>query len=420
MLKRTGKLKKIVYTLILVFLFSLLFKVTLGTTSAQSPTPTTGSTSSCSNIPGCENLSCGDCESLYNSKDAEASKEIDSLSAQIKVMDNQIYLTEAKIEATKQQILDLTANIDTANKKISGLEKSLTELMGVLINRIIATYEAGTAPSFQVLLSSNNVSNLFIKLNYLKIAQVHDKQLIYNTEQAKIDYSNQKNIFEDEKQQIEALKKQLEDYSVQLDKQKADRQQLLTDTQNSDAVYKSLRNQAKAQLEGFQKFVTSQGGASILSNQTSCDDWGCYYNQRDSQWGNNSLNNTQYTIASDGCLVTSMAMIYTHFGHRSVNPLSINSNPSNFASYYPAYLSRTIVADGTSSTRISSEIDSELSSGRPVVVGVGGGPDHFIVLLSGSGGNYLMNDPFVPNGHKINFTDHYSLGSISEIDRISM
>jgi len=417
MLKRTGEIKKIAYTLI--FLLFLLF---LLKTTTQKIAADDNSASATSSVQDCadNHISVADCPGYLQNKLEGFQGQEKTLSSQIAVMDDQINLTEARIESTKQQLLDLVADIDTTNKKISGLEKSLNDLMQVLISRIVATYETGTAPSFQVLLSSGNVSNLFTKLNYLKIAQAHDKQLIYNTEQAKIDYSNQKNIFEDKKQQVEDLKKQLEDYSAQLDKQKADKQQLLADTQGSETKYQSLLSQAEGQLAGFQSFVTSQGGASILSNQTVCDDWGCYYNQRDSQWGNTSLNNTQYTIASDGCLVTSMAMIYTHFGHRSVNPLSINSNPSNFASYYPAYLSRTIVADGTSSTRITSDIDSELSAGRPVVVGIGGGPDHFIVLLSGSGGNYLMNDPFIPNGHKINFTDHYSLGSISEIDRISM
>src|SRR6185437_8535730 len=130
-----------------------------------------------------------------------------------------------------------------------------------------------------------------------------------------------------------------------------------------------------------------------------------------------------YSIAEAGCLMTSMAMVYTHYGHRSVTPATINSNSGNFASYEPAYLLRTIVADGASSTRVASSIDSTLSSGNPVIVGVSydGGPiaDHFVVLISGSGGNYQMNDPFTPNGHNIAFTSHYSLGSIVEIDKVN-
>jgi hypothetical protein len=136
------------------------------------------------------------------------------------------------------------------------------------------------------------------------------------------------------------------------------------------------------------------------------------------QWGGVPLNGTKYTIASDGCLVTSMAMVLTHYGHKSVTPLSINANPSNFASYYPAYLLFTISVDGVSAQRVSASIDSTLSH-DPVVVGVHAyGGTHFVVLTSGSNGNYKMRDPFIANGKDVNFTDHYSVRSIFEIDKV--
>ena len=138
--------------------------------------------------------------------------------------------------------------------------------------------------------------------------------------------------------------------------------------------------------------------------------------------GGSSLNGTQYTLASDGCLVTSMAMIYTHYGHRNVTPQTINSISSNFASYYPAYLKFAISADGSSSQRVHAALDSELGAGRPVVVGISydGGPisDHFLVIVSGSGGNYIMKDPFTPNGNNIPFTSKYSVSSINDVYKV--
>lgn len=347
-----------------------------------------------------------------------------TLSSQISIMNSQINLTEARIEANKRQILDLTLDIDTATKKIDTLSDSLNRITGVLLNRIVATYQAGSVQPLEMLLSSRDASNLLAKLNYLRIAQAHDKRLIYDVQQAKNDYANQKDIFEAKKKKIENLKKQQEAYINQLSREKQGVQDLLTETEGKEENYQRLLAQAKAQLAAFSNFTALKGGASILQNQTVCDDgWsGCYYNQRDSQWGNLALNNTQYTIASDGCLVTSMAMVYSHFNHRVVNPISINSNSSNFASYFPAYLKYTITADGATSTRVGSIIDDTLSAGHPVVVGVSydGGPipDHFVVLISGSSGNYKMNDPFTPNGHNIPFTDNYSVGSIRQIHKV--
>ncbi|PJC54488.1 MAG: hypothetical protein CO028_02340, partial [Candidatus Levybacteria bacterium CG_4_9_14_0_2_um_filter_35_21] len=143
-----------------------------------------------------------------------------TLSSQIAVMDNQIKLSEYRIDSTKTELLSLSADIDTADKKIGVLEKNLSGLTKVLINRIVATYEVGGTQSFEALVASNNISNFFTRFNYLKIAQIHDKKLIYDTQQAKMDYANQKNIFENEKKKVESLKKQLEDYTIQLDREK--------------------------------------------------------------------------------------------------------------------------------------------------------------------------------------------------------
>src|SRR3990172_9649280 len=138
-----------------------------------------------------------------------------TLSSQIKVIDNQIKLTELKIDSTKAQITDLTLDIDTADKKIDKLEGSLDNLSKILINRIKETYIVGTSSSFQILLSSNNVEDFVKKANYLRIAQAHDKRLIYDTVQAKNDYSNQKEIFEDKKSKVERLQAELEGYTAQ-------------------------------------------------------------------------------------------------------------------------------------------------------------------------------------------------------------
>ena len=119
-----------------------------------------------------------------------------TLSSQISIMDSQIRLTEARIEANKREILDLTLEIDTATKKISALADSLNKITEVLLNRIVATYEAGRVHPLEMLLSSRDASNLLTRLNYLRIAQAHDKKLIYDVTQAKNDYKNQKEIFE--------------------------------------------------------------------------------------------------------------------------------------------------------------------------------------------------------------------------------
>jgi hypothetical protein len=227
------------------------------------------------------------------------------------------------------------------------------------------------------------------------------------------------NATQTQQAQLVTLKKQLASQQAQLTQTKAQQNALLAQTKDSEANYQKLLAAAEAQLASFSAFAQNAGGSGLLANQTSCDSWGCYYNQRDAAWGNVALNGTQYRLASDGCLVTSMAMVLTHYGYWSVTPLSINSNPANFAAYYPAYLLYTISVGGVTATRVTATIDATLATGNPIVVGLHAyGGTHFVVLVSGKKGAYLMRDPYIANGKDINFTDHYSIKNIYEINKV--
>jgi hypothetical protein len=96
-----------------------------------------------------------------------------------------------------------------------------------------------------------------------------------------------------------------------------------------------------------------------------------------------------------------------------VNPGDVASNTSYFFAD-TAYMLIPWVGGKISSTWgfDRGTVDSKLSSGEPVIVGIRGGPfgQHFVVLKSGSNGNYTMNDPW--NGPDLKFSDYYSLSSI--------
>jgi peptidoglycan hydrolase CwlO-like protein len=367
----------------------------------------------CDNKTGNEKVSC------LEQKLQQLKQQTGTLSSQIQYMDTQISLTTLQINQTEEKITSTGKEIDLLSSRIDGLDQSLDYLSKLLITRIINGYKKKPVSIFSILFDNKNAYDFLNEVKYLKTAQDNTQKLLYTVQETKANAEEQKKLREEKKIELDKLTAMLNSQKQSLDNQRAQKQRLLIDTQNDEATYQSLLSQAKAQLAGFGRFVQSQGGSSLLSNQTTCDDWGCYYSQRDSQWGSNSLNGTGYTLASDGCLVTSMAMVYTHLGHRGVTPQTINSNSSNFASYYPAYLQYTISADGLTTSRVGAAIDSSLSSGDPVVVGIRAyGGTHFVVLISGSDGNYLMHDPFIENGHKISFNDHYSVGNIFEIRKV--
>jgi len=339
-------------------------------------------------------------------KISESRSQQSSLNSQISTMDNQIQLTEYRINATQKEISDLGLDIDSATKRMKNLEGSLNSVSKVLINRIVATYQAGGVEPLNVLLETGNISDLVARANYLRIVQAHDKRIMYDAQQARNDYSNQKNIFETKKKKVLGLQTQMEDYTKQLDQDKKNKQDLLSVTKNDEVRYQKLLSEARAQISAFKSFATSQGG-SILPPQASPDGW--YYNQRDSRWGSNNIGSSSESVWEVGCLLSSIAMVMKKHGN-NVTPADIAGNSSYFFSN-TAFMN--IPWGGGRFTggwgNNQSAIDSKLASGEPVIVGVKGGA-HFIVLKSGSGGNYVMNDPW--NGPDLNFSDYYS--SISQ------
>lgn len=263
-------------TLILTILSAVFFThFDLAFIDAQegSPTPTQTPTSTSSpqiNLEGCPYDELNKCIQFFQDKISELNQQSKTLASEIAVMDNQIKLTEARISATKQKIEELSSDIEITTEKLSTLQESLTQLTEVLLNRIIATYEVGHAQPFEILLSSNSASSFFSRLNYLRVAQIHDKKLIYITQAARNDYQNQKEIFENKKKKVEELKIQLEAYIAQLAEEQKNKENLLKVTKNDEARYQRLLAQAKAE----QAIVFGGGEETFMRNVSKGDSIG--------------------------------------------------------------------------------------------------------------------------------------------------
>lgn len=250
------------------FLISLLIFIVIAISGnfarAQEITPTP--TSIVTNTEGCPHSDLNKCIQFFQDKVNELGDQGKTLSSQIAVMDNQIRLTETRISATKREIQDLALDIDTTTKKISQLQGALESLSAILIARVVATYEIGKADPLQILLSSNDFSSFFSRVNYLRVVQIHDKKLLYDTQQAKNDYTNQKEIFENKKRKVETLKEQLEAYTLQLDQEKKAKQSLLDITKNDEKRYQQLLARARAEFEAIQNITAGRGEETLVKD----------------------------------------------------------------------------------------------------------------------------------------------------------
>ncbi len=345
---------------------------------------------------------------------ATLNQAISALDLQHREVEAGIFVTQKQINSTELQIQQLGGQITNTSQTIDTQRQALAKEL-----RNLQVSDGQTL--IEQLLSSGGLSQAADDINAILEMQSGIQNDINTLQTQKSSLTDSQNISQ---QKHDALAKQeavLVSQKQSLAATEQAKTQLLAETNAKESVYQRLLAQAKAELDNFSKFTQNAGGSKLLGDQTVCDSWGCYYNQRDTAWGAVPLNGTRYTLASDGCLITSMAMVMTHYGYRDVTPVTINNNPSNFAAYYPAYLLFTIHVDGVSATRKSSYIDKTLATGNPVIVGLHAyGGTHYVVLVSGSRGNYIMRDPYIPNGNDISFSSHYSFGEIFGISKIEI
>lgn len=353
-----------------------------------------------------------------NDQISQYQQELDRLSTQANTLSNliaqyntQIKLTQLKISQTEEKILLLGGRIDQ-------LKSSLDELNIAYKQRVTKTYMMSRfTENYMLLLSIPNLTDAINTFNYLKRLQASDIDLLNRLKEAQ-------DLYQTEKSGQEALQKDLESQKIALNFQKNAKNQLLDQTHNDEKKYQQLLSEAKAQLAALSSYAKSVG-VTLIPHQDISDDWGKYYNQRDSDWGNIVINSQTNgcdgpcTLASVGCLVTSYSMVVTHYGG-SVKPSDIALNSSNFSVGTALFNSPGPSANGHSATALENpsmqQLRDALSSGKSVIVGlsVNGGPypkhysDHWVVLRSVDGDSFKINDPLYAGAMNVSLKDHYS------------
>jgi hypothetical protein len=168
----------------------------------------------------------------------------------------------------------------------------------------------------------------------------------------------------------------------------------------------------------------SGGGSTertILDMQPLSDGWGTYFNQRDTRWASAVVGAATYPVWQIGCLISDLAMVYSHFGDRSMTPAAIASHGEWFDGHGAIFNSALRVPGHTTlivHNPDPSWISSQVAAGRPVVVGMNlpSGGTHFVVLTGLNGASdYWTNDPWEQNAMHVTFAgDWFDRGPIYE------
>jgi peptidoglycan hydrolase CwlO-like protein len=342
-----------------------------------------------------------------------------TLQAAISSLDLQRNKVEAQVAVTQNQIATTELQIQQIGGEIVSNKQTVTTDQVALAAYLRSLQKTQSKALIVQLLSSVSLTQAWANINATLQMQksVQNEVVALQTQEGVL--ADSQAASQQKQATLASQQQSLAAQQQSLAETEQSKNQLLAETNAQESTYEKLLAAAEAELNSFSTFAENAGGSKLLPGQTQCDTWGCYYNQRDALWGSLPLDGTKYNLASDGCLVTSLAMVMTHYGYKDVTPVTINSDPNNFAAYYPAYLMTTISVDGATVTRRTAGIDATLADGTPVIIGLRAyGGTHYVVLVSGSRGNYLMRDPYIADGDDISFSAHYSLRSVFSAARV--
>ncbi|HSS61317.1 MAG TPA: hypothetical protein VLK30_07670 [Candidatus Limnocylindrales bacterium] len=168
----------------------------------------------------------------------------------------------------------------------------------------------------------------------------------------------------------------------------------------------------------------SGGGSTeraILDAQPLSDAWGTYYNQRDTRWASDEVGAASYPVWRIGCLVSDLAMVYSHFGFHAVTPGTIAAHSEWFTGGGALFNSALRIPGHTTVIVNNPDpawIKAQVAAGHPVVVGMNlaSGSTHFVTLTGLNGdSDYWTNDPWEQNAMHVTFSgDWFTRGPIYE------
>lgn len=200
----------------------------------------------------------------YTEVVSSCSSQRESMTAQIVLLTSKISLTSAKIESAKEKIVQTEKEIEEISGKIDNLEETLTTITSLFIDRVVGTYKHGGVSYFSLILGTDKFSDIFNRFKYFQTVQAHDRRILFQLQNSKVNFQEQKNLREEKKIELASLKIQLEKEEVTLASQKKEKELFLNTTKNNEAKYRQELEAARKEAAQIQKAasILSQAGVS--------------------------------------------------------------------------------------------------------------------------------------------------------------
>lgn len=189
--------------------------------------------------------------------------EIAYLDSQIKIASLRIEESITKISEKERELTKLGIDIEDLGQRIERLKESVDFQRQILQERQVARYKLGRQLwTITAFIDSLFFADLSSRLKYLAFIENKDKKLVEQMQNISGSYKEQKGLLEDKKQAVERLKTELENEKNRLENQrqelaehKQDKQNILAQTQNDEATFQKLLDQARREQKAIEEAI---------------------------------------------------------------------------------------------------------------------------------------------------------------------
>ncbi|MBE3589563.1 MAG: peptidoglycan DD-metalloendopeptidase family protein [Firmicutes bacterium] len=175
-----------------------------------------------------------------------------SLLREIDQLDQQLTATQKKLDDLNRQLQQTEAELQKTTRDLQQAEAELQRRQGLVNDRLVAMYKAGSVSYIEVLLSSKSFSDFVERWELLRRIAENDARLMRQTQALRDAIAAKKERITEQKNQIAALKAQVAATKATLQSQVAARQSKVAQLNRDAEAYR----QALDELEASSKQVT--------------------------------------------------------------------------------------------------------------------------------------------------------------------
>lgn len=170
-----------------------------------------------------------------------------TLSSQVNYLEARIIKTEAEIELTESQISENALQIQDTENKIRQNETNINRQKKILQEFIQQMYQKDQTSELEIILGHDSVSDYYNEMRALSILQNKMNDSLKDLKELKIELNKSIAELEAKKSSLKNLKDKLEKNRESLDEQIITKQNILSQTRNSEIRFQSLLSSVKSE-----------------------------------------------------------------------------------------------------------------------------------------------------------------------------